>query len=473
MPPEIDLSAIPRGSISAPAGCGKTQVIADTLGLPGGPKPVLVLTHTNSGVAALRQRLQRAGVQAGTYRLATIDGFALRLLSMYPTRSGIAAAVLELRNPRADYPAIREAAARLLQGGHLDDALRATYARLLVDEYQDCNLSQHAMIMALSNNLPTCVMGDPMQAIFGFRGNALVDWNLHVLPAFPSSGQLDTPWRWRNAGTERLGRWILACREALARGDGIDLRLSPPEVTWVALQAATADQQRMTAARTLPISQAGHVLVIGDSLSPQSRRLLASRTPGASTVEPVDLGDLTDFARQFDPHGVQAMPSLIAFAAELMTNLGVAQLAQRVDILRRGTARNPATPAETALIALSDTPSIAAAEHALRSLMAQPDVRVYRPEVLYPCLRAMASTAHGRCTFLDAVIRERERNRHEARRLPKRAVGSTLLLKGLEAEVAVIPNPETMDARHLYVALSRASMRLVICSTNPTLGQGA
>ena len=35
---------------------------------------------------------------------------------------------------------------QLLQAGHLAQPLRATYARLLVDEYQDCNVVQHAIV---------------------------------------------------------------------------------------------------------------------------------------------------------------------------------------------------------------------------------------------------------------------------------------------------------------------------------------
>jgi hypothetical protein len=37
------------GTITAPAGCGKTQLIADSLKTYVHPKPVLVLTHTNAG----------------------------------------------------------------------------------------------------------------------------------------------------------------------------------------------------------------------------------------------------------------------------------------------------------------------------------------------------------------------------------------------------------------------------------------
>lgn len=52
--PEIDLMAFGCGSITAPAGCGKTQLITDTLKLHHFAKPVLLLTHTNAGVGALR-----------------------------------------------------------------------------------------------------------------------------------------------------------------------------------------------------------------------------------------------------------------------------------------------------------------------------------------------------------------------------------------------------------------------------------
>lgn len=46
----------------------------------------------------------------------------------------------------------------------------------------------------------------------------------------------------------------------------------------------------------------------------------------------------------------------------------------------------------------------------------------------------------------------------------RRSIGSTLLLKGLEAEVVVVLEPEIMDARHLYVALTRGANQIVVCS---------
>ena len=469
MPPDYNLLEYHRGAITAPAGCGKTQIIADTLALHTGTRPVLILTHTNAGVTTLRLRMQRAGVSAVAYRIATIDGFAMRLVAMFPARSGLNVEVLQLRNRRTDYPAIRQAACQLLQAGHLNDILAASYAHLIVDEYQDCNLVQHDLVKALAVVLPTCVLGDPMQAIFGFRGNQLVDWHAQVLQQFPPIGELNQPWRWINACTPQLGHWLLDCRRVLQAGDSVDLRTAPPEVTWIQLQPAIADRQRLTAALTRPVTLGGQVLVIGDSRNPRGRRQMASQTPGATAVEPVDLADLTSFGLTFSPEAPDAVGQLVQFASETMTQVGAATLLPRLDTLRRGVARTPPTPAEAALSAFAATPNFVLAADALHALAQQDNARVYRPEVLYGCMRAMQIAGGGKYTFSEATMRERERNRHDSRRLSRRAIGSTLLLKGLEAEVAVIPSPENMDARHLYVAMTRGSSRLVVCSATPEL----
>jgi hypothetical protein len=53
--------------------------------------------------------------------------------------------------------------------------------------------------------------------------------------------------------------------------------------------------------------------------------------------------------------------------------------------------------------------------------------------------------------------------------MPRRAVGSTLLLMSLEAEVVVIPNADDLNARNLYVAMTRGSKRIGVCSRSPIL----
>jgi hypothetical protein len=81
-------------------------------------------------------------------------------------------------------------------------------------------------------------------------------------------------------------------------------------------------------------------------------------------------------------------------------------------------------------------------------------VRTHRPAVLRAGIKALQSCdgSEGN-SFYEAAARSREQNRLLGRPLPRRAVGSTLLLKGLEADVSVILDASDLDARNLYVAM--------------------
>lgn len=86
-------------------------------------------------------------------------------------------------------------------------------------------------------------------------------------------------------------------------------------------------------------------------------------------------------------------------------------------------------------------------------------------------MSALRIAASGTHSLAEAALQVRERNRLLGRPLSRRAVGSTLLLKGLEADIAVILNPGQMNANNLYVAMTRGAKRLIICSEAPILGR--
>jgi AAA domain len=465
----IDLLAINRGCVTAPAGCGKTYGIVSALSRSEATKPVLVLTHTNAGVAALRGRLSRAKVPPSKYRLATIDGWSMRVASTFPARSAIDPMVLRLADRGRDYPQIRQAASRLLGDGNIRDVIHATYSRLLVDEYQDCSTFQHSLVQQVSEVLPTCIVGDSMQAIFGFGSDRLPDWAGDVCVSYPIVGTLDTPWRWINAGAEDLGRWLLEARDLLQKGQPVDLGGAPDGVKWIELDGLSNRQRQHNAALTRAPGGVGSVLVVGDSHSPESQRQFASQTPGAVMVEAVDLGDFVGFAEAFDATSPDALVDLLAFGQRLMTNVGSAQLLLRLQTLTRGKSRKPATAVESAGLAFAQAPSNARAASLLDTIRRQPEVRVHRPTVLHACLAALRASGAGNGTFADQAIRERERYRAMGRSLPTRAVGSTLLLKGLEAEVVVILDASRLDSKNLYVAMTRGSKLVVVCSSSRQL----
>jgi AAA domain len=467
----IDLLATERGTVTAPAGCGKTHLIAEALTRHSGPKPILILTHTNSGVAALRTRLDKLGVAPRQFRVSTLDGWALRLLGTFPRRSGIEPSLLAVANPRRDYPAVRDAAWRLMKAGHVQDVIRSTYARLIVDEYQDCSLPQHALVYHAAPALPIAVLGDPMQAIFGWQGNELADWERHVCTHFPLAGELTTPWRWRNAGTEEFGFWLLHVRRKLLGGEPIDLDTAPRQVRWVHLDGTEDRVRQLRAARIKTTDRDGSVLIIGKSTSPPSQQEFASQIPGAVTVEAVDLRDLVQFARELDFGDAGAMAKVVEFAGSVMTNVGSIDLIQRVGVLERGTERRKASDAERAALRFKAQPTPRAAVDLLVEISKGAGVRAHRPAVLRASIKALQScNGSGGSTLYDAAIRAREQNRILGRPLPRRAVGSTLLLKGLEAEVSVILDAADLDRRNLYVAMTRGSKQLIVCSGSATLG---
>src|SRR5690606_7194679 len=142
----------------------------------------------------------------------------------------------------------------------------------------------------------------------------------------PVVGELATPWRWRNAGAESLGQWLLEARRLLAAGHSVDLRSGPSEhVIWRQAVPPNDHAQRLAAARTAPPTADGRVLIISDSRSRAAQQNFASQTPGASTVEAVDLRDLIDFANSFDVAAPNAIEQLLALAQSVMTNVGVAE----------------------------------------------------------------------------------------------------------------------------------------------------
>lgn len=467
VPAELDLLSIGIGSVSAPAGCGKTHLIVDAVRRHYGPSPILVLTHTNAGVAALRGRLERAQISREKYRVYTIDGWVMRLIAMFPNNAGHDPAVLDLGMPNRDYPAIRHAADTLLSAKHLDDVIASSYERLIVDEYQDCLVVQHRLIEHLARVLPTVVLGDPLQAIFGFANNRLVEWADDVETTFPIAGSLDTPHRWIRAGNESFGRWLLDMRAELLAGRTIDLHNLHANVSVVALDGKEDFERKLRAGMTRSPIEGGKVLVIAPSLDQggRLRRRYASRLPGAVVAEAVDMSDLVQFGANFRLEAADALDRLAGLAEMVMTNISAGDFVDRVASITAGRNRNPPNEAEASAISFLEGPTYSGAASVLENIAALGGVSVPRPAILeggYALLRS----CEGGATPAEAAVIVRERSRLVGRPLTSRTVGSTLLLKGLEAEVAVLLDVEDMDSKHLYVAMTRGSHRLVICSAH-------
>jgi len=449
-----------RGAMVAAAGCGKTHIIAKAVAEHSRGKD-LVLTHTHAGVEAIRRRLAKICVTPTAAQVDTIAGWALRLAAAFPSTS-------ELPNvkPRnsAEYSTVYVAASQLLGLRPIQEIIRASYSGVYVDEYQDCTIDQHELVVALLDILPCRIVGDPLQGIFDFGDNKAIQWDEHVGSSFEEVPGPTTPWRWTNSNPG-LGAWLIDVRKKLAAGQGVNLQGTP--VRWLDGSDPKWRRSRQLAACFAAAGNDGESVIAIHKWSHQCHAV-ASRLKGAfSCVEAIDTKDLYDFADLIDTkNGFARAVAVLDFAAKCMTKVKTelrtireALDKSRVPAVRRYTAQL------NALLVVRDDDSLAGVRLALQAIRQVPGTVVYRRELLHEMERAVVAVLSGEAGGLtDAAWLVRNRSRKLGRLLSRCAVGTTLLVKGLEFDHVVLLDADAHDAKNLYVALTRASKSLTIVS---------
>jgi len=136
------------GYVVAPAGFGKTHLIAKAAARSAGRQ--LILTHTYAGVNALQSKMRAMGVSDKLYHLDTIASWCLRICLSYTQTSGWRE---ERPSDKDQWIALYEACTRLLDQAFIRRIVRASYDGLYVDEYQDCSIAQHGVILKLAHDL--------------------------------------------------------------------------------------------------------------------------------------------------------------------------------------------------------------------------------------------------------------------------------------------------------------------------------
>jgi DNA helicase-2/ATP-dependent DNA helicase PcrA len=383
-------------------------------------------------------------------------------VSAYPATSGI-----DIAEPTGDdWPLVYAAASRLLRTPIGHRIVSATYGGVFVDEYQDCTLAQHEFVKVLSSILPTRVLGDPLQGIFSFKGTPTVDWLKEVVPAFEPLEEPSTPWRWRiNDRNHGLGDWLVEVRRRLVVGEEIGLQRLPPGVHWEPMDHQTV----ASAARRLRENQRTTVVVRGQ---PQQCRSLAKRLPGLMVVEAVECSDLQRHAGAIDGAvGTELVELIRDFAKDTMTGMSAFQTVFAACIERREAGRRYKHQVVLeALKAVRDAGRPRDLRDALVALREHPETRLYRAEMHYSMERALLMWADAEgCTLSNCCWTVRDRMRRGGRRIPMFATATTLLVKGLEFDNVLLVDGDTMSAKHLYVALTRASRKLTIVSSEPVL----
>ncbi|MCH4579938.1 UvrD-helicase domain-containing protein [Achromobacter xylosoxidans] len=453
MPDAVDLFALGNAAVVAPAGHGKTEIIANVAALGG---RALILTHTHAGVHAIRARIKRLGVPHSLVTVDTIAGWCMRYAHAFP---GAAQPPDGLPQTGEQWNQLYRGATATLGVKAVREVIAASYDRILIDEYQDCHSLQHQLAVALSGIVPTLIFGDPMQGIFEFAG-ATLSWSDDIHHGFPFAGTLETPHRWVGKNPE-LGQWIAETRLKLMRGEVIDL--SDPRISY----RESDDAFDMGTLFEGIDGKDGSFAAIHCNKT-ICYRLAKAANGGYQAIEEIAANRLRDFASAWDraADGTGRLRSFTSLIEDCFHKKPVVEdelpdpedtaLQQAMRDLVPTLAQGSGAEAVTQMFGLARK---------------RPRWKLYRNELWRDAERAATEVSAGRAeTMTAATLSIRQRVSNSGRRLPKRTVSTPLLLKGLEFDHVVIPdashfaNERQAQAKLFYVAISRATQSLTISS---------
>jgi superfamily I DNA/RNA helicase len=449
MPEPQDLLGIERGAIVAQAGHGKTELIAKVAALG---QRTLVLTHTNAGIQAIRSRLKRLRVPQKSVAVDTIAGWCLRYAHAFP---GVARPPQDMP-VREEWDDVHRGVLAALEIPAIRQVVEASYDRILIDEYQDCNGHQHALASELSGIVPTLIFGDPMQGIFEFAG-ATLSWEGEIHQRFPLVGELRTPHRWRDKNPA-LGEWIADARGRLIRGERVDFTVGPVNYR----HSTTAFD--MGALFESIEGKEGSIAAIHCHKG-LCYQIAAAARGGYQAIEELAAKTLTDFAQSWDASPV-ADRRLGALRWIFSESFSLKKLA---DGEEPPADEGPIMEAIKAVTASLGDDGPRAALEILTLSRKLPRAKLHRQELLRDVERAISELVAGRCeTMLEGAKRVRDRASIIGRKMPRRTISTPLLLKGLEFDHVVVPdashvaNESKAQAKLFYVAISRPTRSLTI-----------
>lgn len=205
----LDFVTRQKSLLIAPAGYGKTHAISESLKITKGKQ--LILTHTHAGVSSIKEKLKKAKISPRDFNVETITSFAQKyVLAFYVIKKEIP----KQEDSKIYYPFIIKEACKLIPLKPISTVILSTYEGLFVDEYQDCTIEQHKLVLSLSKLLPTRILGDHLQGIFDFNNGDLVDFDDETMKDFKlNQFTLNTPWRWDNNNRKDLGEDLKLIRE--------------------------------------------------------------------------------------------------------------------------------------------------------------------------------------------------------------------------------------------------------------------
>ena len=478
-----------RGIMIAPAGHGKTTAIADCLLQCPKDSCQLVLTHTHAGIASLRTKFLNKGVPTNRYHIETITGFAQRyVLSFY------GASVLPAEEEKSYFSIAIEQCKAVMQSLVVQRIINLSYDGVFVDEYQDCTIEQHRMILELARNLPLHLLGDPLQGIFYFGDMPLVDFNKDLV-GFQKFNPLTIPWRW-HVTNQNLGEAIYAIRSKLECGEDIELQNVDDSI--LVRISSTEDDRRKYLQQIIKNNNNGSVLIIHPSYREMGKGGKFKFKGGVT--DRIQLKQRVDFEGQFVVLDAIDSREYYACAKQIDTYISqckqdekTKRIAGLYDIIKKlhfkmseinkwiDKSRNCLTRRTGDNKHLSSTlrqkfetfecsQSLSTLQAVVHFISRLPEAKCYHRDFYLTINKCFDIAQSNNSSMYNAMKLLKTRIRHQGRKVKGRCIGTTLLTKGLEFDIVILWEAHKFeDAKNFYVAISRACKKLIILTENSTL----
>jgi len=452
-----------KSLLIAPAGYGKTHTIAECLKYIDGTQ--LILTHTHAGVASLKEKIKKIGIQTSRYKVETITSFAQKYVQSFYCGNDIP----EQDNKKEYFPFIIKKATDLMRLKPIKEIVRNTYAGIFVDEYQDCTISQHQFLLTLAEIVPTHILGDPLQGIFDFNKERLVDWDVDIDDFKENTFELSEAWRWKNTNPQ-LGICLSEIREELINGNEIDLKYYKDVIDIIEIHDKDIyNPQKNYYIKICDILKTEDSLLL---LHPNSKNLDVRKKIVQQfrnrfyLIEAIDSKDFYKLARQFDNAKTDNIFQIIRDTCSIIFNKS-----ELNNWFNQNGVKNKRYKKDKMIIApikdyideLGEKISFVKISKVLKEIKKLPKIKCYRKELFTDLCKALEQAEYHNESIYESMKNIRNKKRRVGRKIKGKCIGTTLLTKGLEFDTVVILNAHNFNCpKHLYVALTRASKKLVI-----------
>jgi len=462
-----------KSMLISPAGYGKTHTIAECLKYTQNQGKQLILTHTHAGVASIKEKIKKEGIPNSSYHVETITSFAQKYVLSFYTGTYIHSQ----EDSKNYYPFILEKAIELFKLKPVRRIVLVSYKGLFVDEYQDCTIKQHELIKLLSGLFPTHILGDFLQGIFGFNGEQLVDMeNATEMGQFAETKyDLDTPQRWINGNNVLLGDDLKNIRERLINKEEVDLTRYPSIELNLINEIDLYNPQKDYHKKVMNLLKGKSLLIIHPDTTSINPRVKIIQTfhNGFNLVESIDDKDFYNLSKEADLITKENLILKLTILCFRLFNKSVVGNWFNDKGFKRKTKekdKNLLQPIENKVKMLEKDISFSLVSEVLNDIKNLPDMKCYRRELFNSFCKALEEAEYSHISVMYAMVNHRNLIRRIGRKILGRCIGTTLLTKGLEFDTVAILNAHKFDCpKHLYVAMTRASKRLIIFTADTIL----